>query len=120
MIRGNVCRRGFVHCLADVGRLPAITIEATELPKHVLALLDHLLDLGGATAIRTRATPSSTTRYEHDQGAVEIVVSNRAILLFTADSEAVRRIHQVCCRLGDIMEAKPRRLPPRALPVAVL
>ena len=77
MIRGNVCRRGFVHCLADVGRLPAITIEATELPKHVLALLDHLLDLGGATAIRTRATPSSTTRYEHDQGAVEIVVSNR-------------------------------------------
>jgi len=33
---------------------------------------------------------------------VEIVVYNRAILLFTTDSEAVRRIHQVCCRLGDI------------------
>jgi len=26
---------------------------------------------------------------------VEIVVHNRAILLFTTDSEAVRRIHQV-------------------------
>ncbi len=29
---------------------------------------------------------------ERDQGGVEIVVYNRAILLFTAESEAVRRI----------------------------
>jgi len=36
---------------------------------------------------------------------VEIVVYNRAILLFTTDSEAVRRIHQVCCRLDDIAAA---------------
>ena len=42
-------------------------------------------------------------RIEHDQGAVEIVVNNRAILLFATDSEAVRRIHQVCCRLDDIV-----------------
>ena len=39
---------------------------------------------------------------EHDEGDVEIVVYNRAILLFTTDSEAVRRIYQVCCRLDDI------------------
>jgi len=32
---------------------------------------------------------------------VEIVVYNRAILLFRTDSEAVRRIHQVCCGLDD-------------------
>ncbi|HXL51807.1 MAG TPA: hypothetical protein VN945_01635, partial [Gemmatimonadales bacterium] len=42
-------------------------------------------------------------RIEHDQGAVEIVVYKRAILLFTTDSEAVRRIHQVCCRLDDLV-----------------
>jgi len=41
-------------------------------------------------------------RIDHDQGVVEIVVYNRAILLFTTDSEAVRRIHQVCCWLDDI------------------
>ena len=41
-------------------------------------------------------------RIEHDQGDVEIVVYNRAILLFTTDSEAVKRIHEVCCRLDDI------------------
>jgi len=33
---------------------------------------------------------------------VETVASNWAILLFTTDDEAVRRIHQVCCRLDDI------------------
>ncbi len=38
-------------------------------------------------------TPHSS---EHDQGDVEIVVYNRAILLFTAESEAARRIHRVC------------------------
>jgi len=32
----------------------------------------------------------------HDQGEVEIVVYNRAVLLFRTDSEAVRRIHRVC------------------------
>ena len=33
-------------------------------------------------------------RSEHDEGAVEIVVYNRAILLFFTDTEAVRRIHR--------------------------
>jgi len=41
-------------------------------------------------------------RIEHDQGDLEIVVYNRAILLFTTDSVAVRRIHEVCCRLDDL------------------
>jgi len=30
------------------------------------------------------------------------VVYDRAILLFFTESEAVKRIHQVCCRLEDI------------------
>ena len=41
-------------------------------------------------------------RIEHDRGEVEIVVYNRAVLLFTTDSQAVRRIHQVRCRLDDL------------------
>ena len=32
----------------------------------------------------------------------EIVVYNSAILLFTSDNEAVRRIHEVCCGLDDL------------------
>ncbi len=39
---------------------------------------------------------------------MEIVLYNRAILLFFTDSGAVRRIHQVCCGLDDLA-ARQRR-----------
>jgi hypothetical protein len=45
-------------------------------------------------------------RIEHDHGDVEIVVYNRAILLFATDTETVRQIHQVCCRLDDLAAIK--------------
>ena len=79
--------------------LPAITIEAADLPADALALLDHhLLDLGGTYGDPDAGDPIQydELRIEHDEGDVEIVVYNRAILLFTSDGEAVRRIHQVC------------------------
>ncbi len=47
-------------------------------------------------------------RIEHDQGAVEIVVYNRTILLFTTDSEEVRRSHQVCRWLDDFAARRRR------------
>ena len=98
-------RSGFVKRLRESRHLPAITFEAADLPEDVVALVDaHLLDLGG-----TYGRPEAGDRIqydalciEHDQGDVEIVVYNRAILLFMSDSEAVRRIHQVCCRLDDL------------------
>jgi len=71
----------------------------------VLALVDaHLLDLGGTYGVPEVGDRAQydELRIEHDQGEVEIVVYNRAILLFTTESEAVRRIHQVCCRLDDL------------------
>ena len=50
-------RTGFVVRLEEAAHLPAITIEATDLPEDVLALLDqHLLDLGGAYGDPRRAT----------------------------------------------------------------
>ena len=78
--------------------------QAADLPANVLALLDqHLLDLGGTYGDPEAGDPIQydQLRIEHDQGDAEIIVYNRAILLFTTDSEAVRRIHQVCCRLDD-------------------
>jgi len=59
-------------------------------------------------------------RIEHGQGEVEIVVYNRAILLFTTDGEAVRRIHWVRCRLDETRgrrrdrDARPARHAPAA------
>src|SRR2546428_11138050 len=38
---------------------------------------------------------------EHDEGDVEIVVYNHAILLFTTDSEAGRRVYPGWCPPGD-------------------
>jgi len=61
----------------------------------VLALVDaHLLDLGGTYGVPEVGDRAQydELRIEHDQGEVEIVVYNRAILLFFTDSEAVRRI----------------------------
>ena len=86
-------------------RIPAITIEATDLPGDALALSSiPLLDLGGTYGDPEAGYPIQydELRTEHDDGAVEIVVYNRAILLFMTETEAVKRIHQVCCRLDDI------------------
>jgi hypothetical protein len=70
-----------------------------------------LVNLGGAYGDPEAGDPIQYDhiRIEHERGAVEITVHNRAILLFTTDSEAIRRIHQVCCRLDDIA-GRHRRL----------
>src|SRR5438128_2708211 len=73
----------------------AITFDAADLPEDVVALVDaHLLDLGGTYGVPEVGDRAQydELRIEHDQGEVEIVVYNRAILLFFTDSEAVRRI----------------------------
>ena len=69
----------------------------------MLALLDHLLDLGGSYGHPEAGEPIQydELHIEHDQGTVEIVVYNRAVLLFTTESEAVAD-SQVCCRVEDL------------------
>jgi len=98
-------RSGFVKRLRESRHLPAITFEAADLPEDVVALVDaHLLDLGGTYGRPEAGDPIQydELRIEHDQGAVEIVVYNRALLLFMTDSEAVRRVHRVCCPLDGL------------------
>ena len=47
MIGRVAYRSGFVKRLDDVGSLPVWSIDGSHLPDDMLALLDHLLDLGG-------------------------------------------------------------------------
>ncbi len=57
--------------------LPAITIEAADLPADVLALLDQYLDLCctyGDPRCRRRSSSTTKLRIEDDEGNVEIVV----------------------------------------------
>jgi len=87
-------RSGFVKRLRESRHLPAITFEAADLPEDVVALVDaHLLDLRGTYGHPEAGDPIQydELRIEHDQGAVEIVVYNRVILLFTRYSEVVVR-----------------------------
>ena len=61
----------------------------------MLTLLQHhLLDLGGTHGDPNAGNPDQydELRIEHEEGDVQIVVYNRAILLFTTNSEAVKRI----------------------------
>jgi len=92
-----VYRSGFVKRLREAAHLPAITFEAADLPEDVVALVDaHLLALGGTYGDLNAGDPIQydELRIEHDEGDVEIVVYNRAILLVFTDSKAVKRIHQ--------------------------
>ena len=82
-----------------------ITFETADLPEDVVALVDaHLLALAGTYGDPEAGDPIQydELRMEHDQGDVEIVVYYRAILPFFTDSEAVKRIHQVCWRLENL------------------
>ena len=81
-----VYRSGFVKRVREAASLPAITFEAADLPDDVVALVDaHLLDLGGTYGVPEAGDPIQYEglRIEQDEGDVEIVVFNRAVLLFT-------------------------------------
>jgi hypothetical protein len=99
-----VYQGGMVNNPRESKMLPATTIEAADLPQDVLALLDDPSSTLAARMATPRvATQFSTTSY----GSSTIRATWRSssttapILLFTTD-EAVRRIHQVCCRLDDL------------------
>src|SRR5437762_675054 len=62
-------RTGFVARLEEAAHLPAITIEAADLPEDVLALLDHhLLDLAGRPRRSERERSHSTRCRGRPQG----------------------------------------------------
>ncbi len=104
MIGRVAYRSGFVKRLDGIESLPVWSIDGNDLPKDVIEIVEPLLDLGGTYGDPNAGDPiqCDELRIEHDQGDVEIVVHNWAILLFMADSDAVKRIDQVCCRVEDL------------------
>src|SRR6266576_2095825 len=69
MLTGIVSSRGFLKRLDDVGSLPVWSIDGSHLPDDMLALLDHLLDLGGTYGDPEAGDPVQydELRMEHDQ-----------------------------------------------------
>ncbi len=79
-------RTGFVKRPGEAGRLPAITIEADDLPEDVLALLDaHLLDLR-----RTYGDPNADGPVQTMSGDNQSVLDG-----FTTEHECPPRLPSV-------------------------
>jgi hypothetical protein len=97
-------RSGFVE-LDDARSLRVIRLDAADLPEDVLDLVgQELCEQAGIYGDPSVGDPIQydELRIEQEGGEVEIVVYNRAILLFTTDSEGLPRIHQLCYRLDDL------------------
>ena len=112
---GNIAqRRG---ATSDAPAPPACALGARPQRAAGRELLDTATSSTSAalTATRRPAIRSSNDelRIEHDQGDVEIVVYTRAILLFFTDSEALKRIHQVCCSFETDPQRVKLRVPGR-------
>jgi len=73
-----------------------------DLPEDVLALLDQYLDLCGTYGDPEGWRPVQYAELviEHDQGEVEIVVYNRAILLFMTGRPVRPGVVEALARLG--------------------
>ena len=96
-----------------------MTILAAALPDDVLALSTATSStLPAPTAIRTRATAIQydELRIEHDEGEVEIVVYNRAILLFMTGRPGPAWCSGSPCpaRVSDVVGNCPVRRRPTA------
>jgi len=101
-------RRGMLEKGAAPGELPVAVWRGDEIPQRVLNAIhkEGLFDLGGIYGDKHLGDP---VQYDHlklilRDGAVEITFYNRAIALFTADDEKLRRIHRVMHILGEESE----------------
>jgi hypothetical protein len=103
---------GFIERLTDARSLPAIGFDAAELPTDLLDLFDRtaLLNLAGQYGDPYIRDPIQYDhlRIEHEKGVTEVTVYNRAILLSRTNIEAIKGIHQVCCRLDDLSRQRHR------------
>jgi len=84
-----------------------LVIAIAPVSADVLALLDHhLLDVAGTYGDPNMGIPSSTTRYGSSTTRARwrslSTTRHPAVQLFTTESETVRRVREVCCRLDDL------------------
>ncbi len=111
MLTGIVSSRGFLKRLDDVGSLPVWSIDGSHLPDDMLALLDHLLDLGGTYGDPEAGDPVQydELRMEHDQGTVEIVPLSAKYFACRSSAKDARGMQRPCpgvCRTRS--GSKPR------------
>lgn len=98
-------RSGLLEAGKGPDDLPLKTWSGADIPAEIAKAIrkERLLELGGAYGHKGVGDPP---QYDYLKlvsatGEVEIEVFNRAIALFMADDEKVRRIHRVLCKLDE-------------------
>lgn len=98
--------RGLMEDAKGIAGLPTVNYEGGDIPAEVLELIecDDLLECGGIHGDPDVGDPVQYDHLliEHDQGVTEITVYNRGIMLFMTEDETIKRVHRVCCKLGDL------------------
>ncbi|MFO7941030.1 MAG: hypothetical protein R6U92_00045 [Bacillota bacterium] len=96
-------RRGMLADDAKSEDLPADVWVSPDIPKEVLEALEreNVLELRGCYGDPDLADP---VQYDHlvvttSKDAAEILVFNRAVMLFVANDERLRRIHRIMVSL---------------------
>ncbi len=102
-------RRGILTGAKQPEDLPLRVLSGADIPEQVLATIhkEELLELGGVYGDPSYGDPVQYDflKLVNSEGeSVEITVYNRAIMLFMADDERLRRIHRVLHILGEESE----------------
>ncbi len=132
-IRRVTYRRGLIRHLRESASLPAILLEAPDIPREVTVAI-HDNDLLGISGEFGHPAAGDPIQYdeltiEHAAGSETMIVFNCAIMLFRTSEEFFVRFHRVACvidrvgrpteglqtatgsvgRAGDTREPSPRR-----------
>ena len=98
-------RNGMLASLRDRDSCAEVVFDAPHIPVAILNAIaaNEILEAAGTYGDPETGTPIEYDwlSIEHDGGTITVEFFNRAIELFTSDSELVRRIHRVVCVIND-------------------
>ena len=98
-------RRGMLTDLTDASGIESVVLKGAAVSRDIVVAL-HDNELLGASGEYGNLLLGDPIQYdqliiEHAQGETDIVLYNRAIMLFTSADEIYKRVHRVCCMIEN-------------------
>lgn len=98
-------RHGMLASLGDRDSCGEVVFEAPDISASIVSAIaaNRILELPGTYGDPEMGTPIEydEVTIDYEDGSITIEFFNRAISLFTSDSEVVRRIHRALCVIDD-------------------
>ena len=105
-IRRVTYLHGFMTDTQEDGSFESTVLEGDALSEEVVVAIhdNELLSADGEYGDPLVGHPIQCDELliEHTNGTTEIVIYNRAIMLFSSDDEIYRQIHRVCCTIDRV------------------